>query len=72
MTRSTPTERPEDPRPAAQGPAPGAGRGGVDDPDDHGAAKAVSLVIPELKGRLDGMAIRVPTPNVSVVDLTRS
>ena len=35
-----------------------------------GAAKAVFLVIPELKGKLDGMAIRVPTPNVSVVDLT--
>ena len=39
-------------------------------PTTTGAAKAVSLVIPELKGRLDGMAIRVPTPNVSVVDLT--
>jgi glyceraldehyde 3-phosphate dehydrogenase len=34
-----------------------------------GAAKAVGLVLPELKGKLDGMAIRVPTPNVSVVDL---
>ncbi|MDD5761469.1 MAG: type I glyceraldehyde-3-phosphate dehydrogenase [bacterium] len=39
-------------------------------PTTTGAAKAVALVIPELKGRLDGMAIRVPTPNVSVVDLT--
>jgi glyceraldehyde 3-phosphate dehydrogenase len=39
-------------------------------PTTTGAAKAVSLVIPELKGRLDGMAIRVPTPNVSLVDLT--
>jgi glyceraldehyde 3-phosphate dehydrogenase len=38
-------------------------------PTTTGAAKAVSLVLPELKGRLDGMAIRVPTPNVSVVDL---
>jgi glyceraldehyde 3-phosphate dehydrogenase len=38
-------------------------------PTTTGAASAVSLVIPELKGRLDGMAIRVPTPNVSVVDL---
>lgn len=38
-------------------------------PTSTGAAKAVSLVLPELKGRLDGMAIRVPTPNVSVVDL---
>ncbi|KQT85914.1 type I glyceraldehyde-3-phosphate dehydrogenase [Aurantimonas sp. Leaf443] len=38
-------------------------------PTSTGAAKAVSLVLPELKGRLDGVAIRVPTPNVSVVDL---
>jgi len=38
-------------------------------PTFTGAAKAVSLVLPELKGKLDGMAIRVPTPNVSVVDL---
>ncbi|QOG06151.1 type I glyceraldehyde-3-phosphate dehydrogenase [Aureimonas sp. OT7] len=37
-------------------------------PTSTGAAKAVSLVLPELKGRLDGVAIRVPTPNVSVVD----
>jgi len=37
-------------------------------PTTTGAAKAVALVIPELKGKLDGMAIRVPTPNVSVVD----
>mgnify|MGYP000119515380 CR=1 FL=1 len=35
-----------------------------------GAAKALSLVIPELKGKLDGISIRVPTPDVSVVDLT--
>ena len=39
-------------------------------PTSTGAAKAVHLVIPELKGRLDGVAIRVPTPNVSMVDLT--
>ena len=39
-------------------------------PTTTGAAKAVALVIPELKGKLDGGAIRVPTPNVSVVDLT--
>jgi glyceraldehyde 3-phosphate dehydrogenase len=39
-------------------------------PTSTGAAKALHLVIPELKGRLDGAAIRVPTPNVSVVDLT--
>lgn len=38
-------------------------------PTTTGAAVAVSLVLPELKGKLDGMAIRVPTPNVSVVDL---
>ncbi|MDP1578569.1 MAG: type I glyceraldehyde-3-phosphate dehydrogenase, partial [Cypionkella sp.] len=38
-------------------------------PPSTGAAKAVGLVLPELKGRLDGFAIRVPTPNVSVVDL---
>src|SRR5579863_6015232 len=39
-------------------------------PTSTGAAKAVYLVIPELKGKLDGYAMRVPTPNVSVVDLT--
>jgi glyceraldehyde-3-phosphate dehydrogenase type I len=39
-------------------------------PTTTGAAKAVGLVIPELKGKLDGYAIRVPTPNVSLVDLT--
>ncbi len=38
-------------------------------PTSTGAAKAVGLVMPELKGKLDGMSIRVPTPNVSVVDL---
>lgn len=38
-------------------------------PTTTGAAKAVSLVLPELKGKLDGLAIRVPTPNVSIVDL---
>jgi glyceraldehyde 3-phosphate dehydrogenase len=38
-------------------------------PTTTGAATALSLIIPELKGKLDGMAIRVPTPNVSVVDL---
>lgn len=37
-------------------------------PTSTGAAKAMSLVIPELKGKLDGLAIRVPTPNVSLVD----
>ena len=39
-------------------------------PTTTGAAKAVGLVLPSLKGKLDGIAIRVPTPNVSVVDLT--
>ena len=39
-------------------------------PSSTGAAKAVGLVIPELKGKLTGMAFRVPVPNVSVVDLT--
>src|SRR6202011_546366 len=39
-------------------------------PTSTGAAKALHLVIPELKGKLDGYSIRVPTPNVSVVDLT--
>ncbi len=38
-------------------------------PTSTGAAKAVSLVLPSLKGKLDGMAVRVPTPNVSLVDL---
>ena len=37
-------------------------------PTTTGAAKAVALVLPELKGKLNGMAIRVPTPNVSLVD----
>ncbi len=41
-------------------------------PTTTGAAKAVSLVLPELKGKLDGMAIRTPNFNVSVVDLTAS
>ncbi len=39
-------------------------------PTSTGAAKAVGLVLPELNGKLDGVAVRVPTPNVSVVDLT--
>lgn len=39
-------------------------------PSTTGAAKAVGLVLPELKGKLTGMAFRVPTINVSVVDLT--
>ncbi|MFH1847660.1 MAG: type I glyceraldehyde-3-phosphate dehydrogenase [Candidatus Omnitrophota bacterium] len=39
-------------------------------PTSTGAAKAIGLVIPELKGKMDGFAMRVPTPNVSVTDLT--
>lgn len=39
-------------------------------PTSTGAARALHLVLPELKGKMDGMAIRVPTPNVSLVDLT--
>jgi glyceraldehyde 3-phosphate dehydrogenase len=38
-------------------------------PTSTGAAKAIGLVLPELKGKLDGVALRVPTPNVSIVDL---
>jgi glyceraldehyde 3-phosphate dehydrogenase len=39
-------------------------------PTTTGAAKATGLVLPEVKGRIDGVAMRVPTPNVSIVDLT--
>ncbi|MCX6118241.1 MAG: type I glyceraldehyde-3-phosphate dehydrogenase [Proteobacteria bacterium] len=39
-------------------------------PTSTGAAKAIGLVMPELKGKLDGLAVRVPTPNVSLVDVT--
>ena len=38
-------------------------------PSSTGAAKAIGLVLPHLKGKLNGFAMRVPTPNVSVVDL---
>ncbi|MEM9988586.1 MAG: type I glyceraldehyde-3-phosphate dehydrogenase [Pseudomonadota bacterium] len=47
--------------------ARGAGQSMI--PTSTGAAKAVALVLPELKGKLDGSAIRVPTPNVSLIDL---
>src|SRR5437763_17002495 len=39
-------------------------------PTSTGAAKALGLVLPELKGKFDGISVRVPTPNVSLVDLT--
>ena len=39
-------------------------------PTSTGAARAVGLVLPELAGKIDGTAVRVPTPNVSMVDLT--
>ena len=39
-------------------------------PTSTGAAKAIGLVIPELKGKLGGVALRIPTPNVSLVDLS--
>ncbi|PZU18336.1 MAG: type I glyceraldehyde-3-phosphate dehydrogenase [Citromicrobium sp.] len=47
-------------------------RGGAQNmiPTTTGAARAVGLVLPELKGKLDGSSVRVPTPNVSLVDLT--
>ncbi|MEE9579488.1 MAG: type I glyceraldehyde-3-phosphate dehydrogenase, partial [Gemmatimonadota bacterium] len=38
-------------------------------PTTTGAARAIALVLPELEGKVDGMALRVPTPNVSIVDL---
>jgi len=41
-------------------------------PTSTGAAKALKLVIPDMAGKLDGFAVRVPTPNVSVVDLVAS
>jgi glyceraldehyde 3-phosphate dehydrogenase len=62
-------------QPTVDGPSKKDWRGGRGAPQNiipasTGAAKAVTLVLPELKGKLTGMAFRVPTPNVSVVDLT--
>jgi glyceraldehyde 3-phosphate dehydrogenase len=62
-------------QPTVDGPSPKdwrGGRGAAQNiiPSSTGAAKAVALVLPELKGKLTGMALRVPTPDVSVVDLT--
>ena len=62
-------ERPEPARSAAQGFAACAGRGAFHDSDDDGRRDRGGEVLPELKGKLDGFAMRVPTPNVSVVDL---
>src|SRR5947208_15607849 len=62
-------------QPTVDGPSKkdwGGGRGAPQNiiPASTGAAKAFTLVLPELKGKLTGMAFRVPTPDVSVVDLT--
>ena len=62
-------ERSEPARPAAQGSAPRARGRAVDDPDHHRRGEGGRQVLPELKGKLDGIAMRVPTPNVSLVDL---
>ena len=62
-------ERPVDPRPAAQGPAPGEGRRREKHhPSSTGAAKAIGLVLPDLAGKLDGIALRVPVPDGSITD----
>ena len=57
------------PRFPAQGSAPRSRGRLTMIPTSTGAAKAMGLVMPELKGKLDGFSMRVPTPNVSVVDL---
>ena len=62
-------------QPTVDGPSKKDGRGGRGGPQNiipasTGAAKAVALCIPEIAGKLTGMSLRVPTPNVSVVDLT--
>ena len=62
-------QRPGHPRLPAQGSAPRPRRRAFDDSDLDRRGQGSELVIPELKGKLDGFAMRVPTPNVSVVDL---
>ena len=63
--------RPAHSRHAAQGPVSRPRRSAMNlIPTSTGAAKAVGLVLPELKGKLDGASIRVPVPNVSMIDLT--
>jgi glyceraldehyde 3-phosphate dehydrogenase len=62
-------QRPAVARPDAQGSLSRPRRGLSMIPTSTGAAKAVGLVLPELKGKLDGISVRVPTPNVSLVDL---
>jgi glyceraldehyde 3-phosphate dehydrogenase len=58
-------QRPERPRPGHKDPAPGPRRRAQHDPDLDGCRRRRGAVLPELKGKLDGTAIRVPTPNVS-------
>ena len=60
---------PADPRHDAQGSLPRRAASLSQIPTTTGAAKALGLVLPELQGKLDGSAIRVPTPNVSLIDL---
>ena len=63
-------ERSGDPRPAAQGPAPRPRGGAVDDPDDDRRGEGRRPGAAGAEGKFDGISVRVPTPNVSLVDLT--
>jgi glyceraldehyde 3-phosphate dehydrogenase len=58
------------PRPDPQGPAPRPGGGAVDDPTSTGRGEGDRRRAPALKGKMHGVSVRVPTPNVSLVDLT--